>query len=421
MNPSFPSRRLAVAAAAAVALAACDAGPRVVAPARETVPAPQAPSRVMAAATSGTVRMEGHFTDLRAGATQDMSILNHVIYLIDNAPAGSTIRTAVHNISANVVQAALQRAKDRGVAVYVVMSGNHHPGDPADDGDTSPEDLQAYLDGGSGGRFRWCVNGGTYTGEGWDGCIARHASAIMHSKLFLFSRTKDATGVVRDNVSWFGSANLTYATGANSYNNTVTVYGDKTLYDNFVNKYWAPLWAKTSYANNDFYDSSSGRGYFGGSTFNLQVYASPEQETDLVYNRINYVEPDTACAIRVAEAMFNDTRNNVAQLLVSKKQQGCWVSVAVGSIGSQALATLRNAGIAVRRINTHDKFILVKGRYAGSTATRRIVFTGSHNLSHSANYLNDELFVKLEDDTIYAAFRYSWERMTADEDVYTYP
>jgi hypothetical protein len=35
--------------------------------------------------------------------------------------------------------------------------------------------------------------------------------------------------------------------------------------------------------------------------------------------------------------------------------------------------------------------------------------------------LNDELFVKLEDDTIYAAFRYSWERMTEDEDVYLYP
>jgi phosphatidylserine/phosphatidylglycerophosphate/cardiolipin synthase-like enzyme len=85
--------------------------------------------------------------------------------------------------------------------------------------------------------------------------------------------------------------------------------------------------------------------------------------------------------------------------------------------GSQALATLCNAGIAVRRINTHDKFILLKGRYAGSPATRRIVFTGSHNLSHSANYLNDELFVKLEDDTTYASVRYSWERMTEDEDV----
>lgn len=422
MKRTILARRLAVGAGISLALAAaCHDAPSVVTLQRERASAPEGASRVMAAATQGAVRMEAHFTDLRAGATQDMSILNHVIYLIDNAPAGSTIRAAVHNISANVVQAALQRAKDRGVVIYVVMSGNHHPGDPADDGDTSPEDLQAYLDGGAGTRFRWCVNGGSYTGAGWDGCIARHSSALMHSKLFLFSRTKDATGVVRDWVSWFGSANLTYATGANSYNNTVTVYGDKTLYDNFVNKYWAPLWAKTSYAGNDFYDSGTGRGYFGGSSFNLQVYASPEQQTDLVYNRINYVEPDTACAIRVAEAMFNDTRNNVAQLLVEKKRAGCWVSVAVGSIGSQSLATLRNAGIAVRRIDTHDKFILVKGRYAGSTTTRRIVFTGSHNLSHSANYINDELFVKLEDDTIYTAFRYSWERMTADEDVYLYP
>jgi phosphatidylserine/phosphatidylglycerophosphate/cardiolipin synthase-like enzyme len=421
MNRLFPRQRLVLGAAIITVLAACEAGPSVIAPERERATAPEGPSQVMAAATSGTVRMEAHFTDLRGGATQDMSILNHVIYLIDNAPAGSTIRTAIHNISANVVQAALQRAKDRGVTIYVVMSGNHHPGDPADDGDTSPEDLQAYLDGGSGARFRWCVNGGSYTGAGWDGCIARRESAIMHSKLFLFSRTRDAAGVLRDNVSWFGSANPTYATGANSYNNTVTVYGDKTLYDNFVTKYWAPLWAKTSYASNDFYDSGSGRGYFGGSTFNLQVYASPEQQTDIVYNRLTYVEPDTACAIRVAEAMFNDTRNNVAQLLVAKKRAGCWVSVAVGSIGSQSLATLRGAGITVQRINTHDKFILVKGRYAGSTTTRRIVFTGSHNLSHSANYLNDELFVKLEDDTIYASFRYSWERMTQDEDVYTYP
>jgi phosphatidylserine/phosphatidylglycerophosphate/cardiolipin synthase-like enzyme len=398
-------------------LAACEREPVATPVAAPTA----APARVMAASTIGTVRLEAHFTDMRAGVTQDMSILNHLIYLIDNAPAGATIRTAIHNISANVVQAALQRAKDRGVNVYVVLSGNHHPGDPADDGDTSPEDLQRYLDGGAGTRFRWCVNGGTYTGLGWDGCIAREASAIMHSKLVLISSTKDATGAARSYVTWFGSANMTYATGSNTYNNTVTVYGDRTLYDNFVGEYWTKLWNKTSFAGNDYYDSGTGRGYFGGSVANLQVYASPEQQTDLVYNRLTYIDPDTSCAIRVAENMFNDTRSNVAELLVAKKRGGCWVSVAVGSIGSQSLSILRNAGIEVRRINTHDKFILVKGKYAGSTATRRIVFTGSHNLSHSANYLNDELFVKLEDDTIYAGFRYSWERMTADEDVYRYP
>ena len=29
--------------------------------------------------------------------------------------------------------------------------------------------------------------------------------------------------------------------------------------------------------------------------------------------------------------------------------------------------------------------------------------------------------MKIKDDTNYTSFRYSWERMTEDEDVYTYP
>lgn len=421
MNRFARSLCLVLGAGVAVALASCQGEP-----VRSAVDAPRAapqspPSKAMVASDLGTVRLEAHFTDLRGGVTQDLSILNHLIYLIDNAPAGATIRAAIHNISVNTVQAALQRAKDRGVTVYVVHSGNHVPGDPDDDPDTSPEDLQQYLDGGAGTRFRWCTTGGTLTGAGWDGCIARNSTAIMHSKLVLISRTKDETGAVRDYVSWFGSANMTYATGSNTYNNTVTVYGDRTLYDNFVNEYWTKLWNKTSYADNDYYDSATGRGYFGGSVANLQVYASPEQETDLVYNRLNYIDPDTSCAIRIAENMFHDSRSNVANLLVAKKRGGCWVSVAVGSIESQSLAILRNAGIAVRRINTHDKFILVKGKYAGSTTTRRLVFTGSHNLTASANYINDELFIKVEDGPIYQGFKDSWERMTADEDVYTYP
>ena len=415
------SRCLVLGAGALLAAGGC-AEPVTPAGGRPEVAPPEGPpSRVVAVSDVGTVRLEAHFTDLRGGATQDMAILDHLIHLVDGAPSGAIIRAAIHNISANVVQAAFQRAKDRGVTVYVVHSGHRYPGSPGDDADTSPEDLQRYLDGGAGTRFRWCTAGGTLSGNGYDGCISRDPSALMHSKLVLISRTKDAGGTVRDNVVWLGSANLTYATGANSYNNTVTVYGDKTFYDGFVGEYWTKLWNKTGFTNNDYYDSSSGRGYFGGSVANLQVYASPEQGTDLVYNRLAYIDPDTACAVRVAEAMWTSGRKNVAELLVAKKRQGCWVSVAVGSIDAEVLAVLRNAGIAVRKIDTHDKFILVKGRYAGSADVRRLVFTGSHNLSHSANYINDELFVKLEEYGIYTAFRYSWERMTADEDATAYP
>jgi phosphatidylserine/phosphatidylglycerophosphate/cardiolipin synthase-like enzyme len=51
-----------------------------------------------------------------------------------------------------------------------------------------------------------------------------------------------------------------------------------------------------------------------------------------------------------------------------------------------------------------DKMVLVYSRYAGSSAYRKLVFTGSHNWTASANYENDELFVKVDSAAMYDAF-----------------
>ena len=82
---------------------------------------------------------------------------------------------------------------------------------------------------------------------------------------------------------------------------------------------------------------------------------------------------------------------------------------------------LRSARITVRKTNTHDKFFAIRGRYNGSNAVRYHVLTGSHNMTKSALRDNDELLVRLEDYSTYYAFRKHWERMTADEDAFTYP
>jgi hypothetical protein len=92
MKRTLLGRCLVFGAGITLALAAaCHDAPSVLTPKGEAIAAPDAASRVMAAATQGAVRMEAHFTDMRGGATQDMTILNHVIYLIDGAPAGSTM------------------------------------------------------------------------------------------------------------------------------------------------------------------------------------------------------------------------------------------------------------------------------------------------------------------------------------------
>lgn len=45
-------------------------------------------------------------------------------------------------------------------------------------------------------------------------------------KLFAFSAATAPDGNVASDAVWFGSANQMYASGMQTYNNTVTVYGD---------------------------------------------------------------------------------------------------------------------------------------------------------------------------------------------------
>jgi phosphatidylserine/phosphatidylglycerophosphate/cardiolipin synthase-like enzyme len=417
MRPNL-IRRLAMCVAIAAVAAACDSIPDVVVPNGAAATPPRDPSRIYAASVSGSVRMEAHFTDLRGGITADRSLLDHVVHMINSAPAGDTIRAAIYALDVTRVREALQNAHDRQVRVFVVMDGRHHPGDPHEGRSEDAELLQAHLDGESGTNFRWCVNSKDLNPAlaGWNGCIARAANASMHSKLILFSHTRDGTGTMRKGVVWFGSANLSSGSGEETYNNGVTVYGDHALYDGFVRRYWRALWAgNRGFPANDFYDRSRGRGFFIGSTFDLRVFASPEANTDLVVERLKDVETGKGCEIHLAQASFNNSRLDVARRLVRKKAKNCLVSVAVDSIGTEPLDTLLAAHIPVWCINTHDKFFIIK---PGSRSSRRLVFTGSHNLTGDANYTNDELLVRLNDATMYEAFRDSWTRMTTDEDAY---
>jgi hypothetical protein len=127
------------------------------------------------------------------------------------------------------------------------------------------------------------------------------------------------------------------------------------------------------------------------------VYASPEADTDLVVNRLNDVTPDANCRVRVLQASIRDSRLDVVNLLVRMKQGGCQVTVVADTIEPEARATLRAAGIPMREALIHDKTFIVYGKFGASYAYR--VYSGSHNLSGSANRRYDEIFVKLAPET----------------------
>ena len=84
----------------------------------------------------------------------------------------------------------------------------------------------------------------------------------------------------------------------------------------------------------------------------------------------------------------------------------------VKGIDAGSLAKLRAAKIPVKRTGeevgvpgVHDKFVIANARAGDSAENRFLVFTGSHNLTTSANSENDELFVRYESKTLYTAFQ----------------
>jgi hypothetical protein len=324
-----------------------------------------------------------HFTNPAAHAGSDPTILDEIVRLIDQTPDTGTIRAAIHSLTVNQVVAALLAAKARGVTVLVAEDGS----DQFDD-DPSPAELAAAL----GADHVFC--GDNVEGKNY-GCITTDPSGIMHTKLYTFSQTHDPNGVLRDNVVWFGSANMTHATGAKSFNNTLTIYGDTALYD-FLNNYFGQLFSQQHFANNNFYDAEAGRGYFVADT--ARVYASPDQDGDLVVNRLNDIEAGGDCEVRVAQSMIHDSRPEIIDLLVKLKQGDCKVWVVGSSIQDKSLAKLKAAGIPVRTNNVHDKLVIVRARFADSPDVRFLVFGGSHNWTYSANYRNDELFVRIESE-----------------------
>ena len=64
----------------------------------------------------------------------------------------------------------------------------------------------------------------------------------------------------------------------------------------------------------------------------------------------------------------------------------------------------------------HDKLILIDAKVDGER--KRLVFTGSHNLTASANAINDELFIGLRGASIYNAYVAHFDRVFAASDAF---
>ncbi|HEY0195466.1 MAG TPA: hypothetical protein VGC42_30335 [Kofleriaceae bacterium] len=314
---------------------------------------------------------------------KDFNIVAELLRLIKAVPASGIIKGHLYEIDMDAIASALLDAQTRGVAVWI--STDPGVGESTDTSRTRYLDKLHHIVYCSAANGRACI--GTST----------NASAASHVKLFTFSQGTSATGVTSptgahyDHITWFGSGNQSYASGSNMFNNSVTIYGWKTMYDN-LDKYLDDMYAQVQ--DRQYYDPAIPRGYYNHAP--ATFFASPSPDQDLVLAELDQLTPDANCKVRVMQAFINDSRLAVVQKIVALKQAGCTVTIAADLVQPAALAALKAAGIPVRSQKIHDKVFLIYGKYAGIYKYR--VYTGSHNLGSTANDTNEELFVRLAEE-----------------------
>lgn len=369
-------------------------------------PAEAAPAAPPVRSTIGGFPVWAHFTNPPAHGGRDKTIHDEVVRLIDNAPAGSTIRGTIYSLSVQPVAKALVAAQGRGVTVLVLI-----------DGKNAELSGQALSIAQQLRNRRFCgYPAAAYESrtKAGGGCISTSDSGDLHTKMFTFTSTTDPNGVRRSQVAWFGSANMTYASGSDQFNNAITVYGDARLTAG-LNRNFADLWNRRHYRGNDYYHSASGRGYYQAPS--ATVYASPEGrgQTDTVVSRLNDVTPNASCQVRMGMNFVTAARPALLKLVKQLRARKCRVWMAVGSSGGKVemdrgvYDALTKAGVSIRRVpDLHDKYFLVYGRFGKRYEYR--VYTGSQNWSGSALTTNDEIFVKMAPEStsshrLYDGFR----------------
>ncbi|MDX6276166.1 MAG: hypothetical protein QOJ72_294 [Nocardioidaceae bacterium] len=322
------------------------------------------------------------------------------------------------------------------------------------------------------GHFHICEKGHS------NACLSGLHGAIMHSKILLVNHTFTRAGDPANAAIWSGSANLGGPSGERTFNNGMTIYNDKKLWDQ-ATQMWADMsaernvhddyleyvkdhaskYGEANLASNYGYTSSyATHGMFYSSLANVTIYATPIQASptngkDPVMNLLNRVIPDDTCRIRLQENRFKYRRIAVAQKLVQLANAGCKVS-AVGfeddlkvnrvmhcqqyiRICRPILDVFKNAN---QRIETawakpHDKTIMVDAVLKanrlnpeevppnGGTWPQRtkLVQAGSAALTGSNLVVSDEITTETTDPAVFDDYLQHWKAIWKSHEIHIYP
>jgi phosphatidylserine/phosphatidylglycerophosphate/cardiolipin synthase-like enzyme len=350
---------------------------------------PRKPRRVFVPARGVT------FNDPMSGRRR--AILTKVVKSIKATRKGQYVRIITWNLDDRPIATELIRAKRRGVRVQVVVS--------------------AVVDNGNYTRLARALNRNKRDDSFAVQCrgACRSNRKIMHSKIFLFSKV----GHVQ-NISMFGSVNLTTPAGNRQWNDMVTTH-NKGLYD-----YLARVIAQSAR------DKAVARPYDVRNIGRFRVTLFPVGNRNPVLAELRKIRCNGATGgagsnghtvIRIAVAGWFDAYGGaIAERLRQMWDRGCNIKIITTLAGrgvNQILKDGRGRGpVPIRELSIdrngdeiperylHMKAMSVSGVY-GKNKSANVVFTGSPNWSTRAQR-SEEVWIRILQDPKMVRSYNSW-------------
>ena len=343
---------------------------------------------------SSTKYSEVLFTDISIlkNGEQDFSLLDKIIDLTDATPKGEEITICIFKFSYKKITDALIRAKQRGVAVRIILN----KGSTSDqDNEKNKERLKEHFD-----DFYFIKNDISKKG-------------IIHNKFILFSRIK-MDGYFYNNIVLQTSSNFQKKSAEKLQD--MVIFSDKEIYLSYM-KYWDQILEFGKAEKLDKYD------YFNAENElkTVKVYFYPKRRDDQKHGKddikkiLKSVQDPQSATIKVAHGKWDDERLDILDELKELQSSGASIQLVMNkNVNGNALKELKNLGDAViilnKSINLHTKFLIIED------SSSRVVITGSHNMTERSLRDNFEVLISLQDEQLYDAYAGYFKQIVSLED-----
>ncbi len=342
---------------------------------------------------------EAVFTDVPTIAKGGSSptIMNRLIALVDNTPAGQSIHMSIYMITYQPLMDALKNAETRGVNLHIIVDMSRS--DPQTTNATSLPWLQANL---TNSEIVVTTNDVS-------------SNAINHHKHVLFSGITTTTGLVA-NVTFQTSHNFT--TSDMGKIQDALIFNEADIYQAFLSnwnvmKQYAASGMRLNftYTAHDFPSINTKLAFFP------RIVAGVHDGNDNILESLNAITDVANAKIRVAMSDWTDSRPAIVDKLIALRNQGATIEVfakdAAGTQTKAKLNQLKALGATVRIFNLsidgqavfniHAKMMLIEGTWNGQS-NAKVIITGTHNYTDGALKTNNEVLVTLINSPLFSAY-----------------